>query len=160
MNLSSFWLCYIGSSLRKGQAETEINEKDTIHLNGIHIRMRHFSIFVFVRKGAEEKTKKKNRPFEYSTDCMRKMRVRGAYIDFVVVYIHLYWIADTERIESFLTRNQNTFRYRNPYLRNSTVSAEMKERGNSIEFLKHKGDMAKLVDATDLIGLSLSIETY
>lgn len=43
----------------------------------------------------------------------------------------------------------------------------MKERGkeghyNEILISRHKGDMAKLVDATDLIGfgLSLGMETY
>ena len=41
----------------------------------------------------------------------------------------------------------------------------MKERGkeghpNEILISKKKGGMAKLVDATDLIGLSLGMETY
>ena len=40
----------------------------------------------------------------------------------------------------------------------------MKEKGkryhNEIRIKNQKGDMAKLVDATDLIGLSLGMETY
>lgn len=78
------------------------------------------------------------------SNCMRKMRVKGGiyiYIYIIVVYIHPYLFADAEKIESFLTRKQNAFLYKNPYLRNSTVLVEMKERGDNIEFLKHKGDM-------------------
>ncbi len=38
---------------------------------------------------------------------------------------------------------------------------EKRERyQNKILISKQKGDMAKLVDATDLIGLSLGMETY
>lgn len=35
-----------------------------------------------------------------------------------------------------------------------------KKHHNEIRISKQKGDMAKLVDATDLIGLSLGMETY
>jgi hypothetical protein len=35
-----------------------------------------------------------------------------------------------------------------------------KKYTNEIPISKKKGDMAKLVDATDLIGLSLGMETY
>lgn len=87
------------------------------------MRMRHFSVFCFVFNG--RKDEKKNRPFEYYTGLHEKnesKRGMSIYVN-VMEYIHLYWIADTERIESFLTRNRNAFRYRNPYLMNSTVSA-------------------------------------
>jgi len=49
---------------------------------------------------------------------------------------------------------------------NSTVPVEMKSKRerhldkNEILISKQKGDMAKLVDAADLIGLSLGMETY
>lgn len=51
---------------------------------------------------------------------------------------------------------------------NSKVPVEMKEKGNDIirqwnpnlKTKKKEGDMAKSVDATDLIGLSLGMETY
>lgn len=88
------------------------------------------------------------------------MRVRGAYIFYGSLYPSILNCGyRKDRIISDKKAKHLSI-YINPYLRNSTVSAEMKERGNSIEFLKHKGDMAKLVDATDLIVLSLGMETY
>lgn len=54
------------------------------------------------------------------------------------------------------------YRDSNKSLLNSIVPVEIKdkwERHHS-EILISKGDMAKLVDATDLIGLSLGRETY
>ena len=54
------------------------------------------------------------------------------------------------------------FRYSNHYLMNSIVPRSMKE-GDGIPTgslsQSKRGDMAKLVDATDLIGLSLGMET-
>lgn len=64
---------------------------------------------------------------------------------------------------------ENTFfQDSNRYLKNARVGVEMKEKRNDriiwIRISKHqnkrKGDMAKSVDATDLIELSLGMETY
>jgi hypothetical protein len=40
------------------------------------------------------------------------------------------------------------------------MKEKVKRYHNEILITKKKGDMAKLVDATDLIGLSLGMETY
>lgn len=45
------------------------------------------------------KTKKKNRPFEYSKLDDKNESKRGMFCD--IYPIHLYWIVDTEMIESF-----------------------------------------------------------
>lgn len=59
-------------------------------------------------------------------------------------------------------QEKRLFRDSNKSLLNSIVPVEIKDQweGHHSEILISKGDMAKLVDATDLIGLSLGRETY
>lgn len=110
-------------------------------------------------KGRKKKRKNKSTVRVFRR-IARKNESKGAYIFYGSLYPSILNCGyRKDRIISDKKAKHLSI-YINPYLRNSTVSAEMKERGNSIEFLKHKGDMAKLVDATDLIGLSLSMETY
>lgn len=66
-----------------------------------------------------------------------------------------------EDIQEIKDKEEKTlFRDRNRHLSNEFNGSGIHERDHNEIFISIKGDMAKSVDATDLIGLSLGMETY
>lgn len=67
----------------------KLKKKDATHRNEIQILMRDsFLLFSFIK--AEAKTKKKNRPLEYSTELPEKNESKRAYICYgISIYIEL-----------------------------------------------------------------------